>query len=135
MAPDQHLAVGVLANLSSFEKAEVAEDTLTILLGGEPAARPIAPDWRRTTFVPDRAVWSSYVGDYLSSQPIRIYREADKLLGSGPGFSVEFVAQSDTTFLMLSNVGALDEQPVEFQRQPDGSVMMLFHGQTIGIKK
>jgi CubicO group peptidase (beta-lactamase class C family) len=135
VVPERHLAVGVLANLSSFEKAEVASDTLTILLGDEPAARPIAPDWRRTTFVPDRAVWTTYVGDYLSSQPIRVYREADKLLGSGPGFSIEFVAQSDTTFVMLSNIGALDEQPVEFQRQPNGSVMMLFHGQTIGIKK
>ena len=50
LAPERHLAVGVLANLSSFEKAEIAQDTLTILLGGVPAARPVPPDWRQPTF-------------------------------------------------------------------------------------
>jgi CubicO group peptidase (beta-lactamase class C family) len=135
LAPEQQLAVGVLANLSSFEKAEIASDTLTILLGGTPAARPDSPNWQQPTFVPDRNVWASYVGDYLSSQPIRIFREGDKLLGSAPAASIEFVALSDTTFVMLSNVGALDEQPAEFQRQADGSLVILFHGQAIGVKR
>ena len=43
--------------------------------------------------------------------------------------------QSDTEFIMLSDIGALDEQPAEFRRQPDGTVMFLFHGQPFGVKK
>jgi hypothetical protein len=125
----------VLANMSSLEKFEVAQDTLSILLGGEPAAQAAAPDWRHTTFSPDRAVWASYVGDYQSSQPIRVYREGDRLLGTGAGFTIEFVPLSDTEFVMLSELGALDEVPAEFQREADGSVVFLFHGQPFGVKK
>jgi CubicO group peptidase (beta-lactamase class C family) len=135
LVPERRLAVGVLANMSSLEKAEVAQDVLTILLGGEPAARPAPPDWRHTTFTPDRAVWASYVGDYQSSQPIRVYRDADKLLGAAPGITIEFVPLSDTTFVMLSDIGALDEEPAEFRRQADGSTLFLLHGQPFGVKK
>jgi hypothetical protein len=135
LVPERRLAVGVLANMSSLEKGEVAQDILTILLGGEPAARPVPPDWRQTTFTPDRAVWASYVGDYQSSQPMRVYRDADKLLGAAPGITIEFVPLSDTTFVMLSDIGALDEETAEFRRQADGSVVFLFHGQPFGVKK
>jgi CubicO group peptidase (beta-lactamase class C family) len=135
LVPEQHLAVGVLANMSSLEKAEVAQDVLSILQGVEPVARPVAPDWRHTTFNPDRAVWTQYVGDYTSAQPIRVYRDGDRLLGEGPGFTIEFVPLSDTQFVMLSGLGALDEAPAEFQRQPDGSVVLLFHGQPFALKK
>ena len=135
LVPERRLAVGVLANMSSLEKAEVAQDTLAILLGGEPAARPAPPDWRHTTFTPDRAVWARYVGDYQSSQPLRIHRDADKLLGAAPGITIEFVPLSDTTFVMLSDIGALDEELAEFRRQADGSTLFLFHGQPFGVKK
>ena len=135
LVPERRLAVGVLANMSSLEKAEVAQDVLTILLGGEPAARPAPPDWRHTTFTPDRAVWASYVGNYQSSQPMRVYRDADKLLGAAPGITIEFVPLSDTTFVMLSDIGALDEEPAEFRREADGSVVFLFHGQPFGVKQ
>jgi CubicO group peptidase (beta-lactamase class C family) len=135
LLPERHLAVGVLANMSSLEKLEVAQDTLSILLGLEPVAQPAPPDWRHTTFTPDREVWASYVGEYQSSQPIRVYRDGDKLLGTAAGVTIEFVPQSDTEFIMLSDIGALDEQPAEFRRQPDGTVMFLFHGQPFGVKK
>ena len=42
---------------------------------------------------------------------------------------------SDTNFVMLSTIGALDEQPAEFQRQADGSMVILFHGQPLGVKR
>jgi CubicO group peptidase (beta-lactamase class C family) len=135
LVPEQHLAVGVLANMSSLEKAEVAQDVLSILQGVEPLARPAPPDWRDTTFTPDRAVWTQYVGDYPSSQPIRVYRDGDRLLGEGPGFTIEFVPLSDTQFVMLSGLGALDEVPAEFQRQADGSVILMFQGQPFAVKR
>jgi CubicO group peptidase (beta-lactamase class C family) len=134
LVPERGLAMGVLGNMSSLEKSEVAQDILTILLGGEPAAHPAPPDWRHTTFTPDRAAWASYVGDYQSSQPLRVYRDADKLLGAAPGITIEFVPLSDTTFVMLSDIGALDEQTAEFRRQPDGSIAFLIHDQPFGMK-
>jgi CubicO group peptidase (beta-lactamase class C family) len=135
LVPEQHIAVGVLANMSSLEKAEVAQDVLSIVQDVEPVARPAAPDWRHTTFNPDRALWANYVGDYTASQPLRVYREGDRLLGEGPGFTIEFVPLSDTRFVMLSGLGALDEAPAEFQRQADGSIIFLFHGQPFAVKK
>jgi CubicO group peptidase (beta-lactamase class C family) len=135
LVPERRLAVGVLANMSSLEKAEIAQNMLTIVLGGDAVTRPAPPDWRHTTFTPDRTVWASYVGDYQSSQPLRVYRDADKLLGAAPGITIEFVPLSDTTFVMLSDIGALDEETAEFRRQADGSVVFLFHGQPFGVKK
>jgi len=31
--------------------------------------------------------------------------------------------------------GALDEAPIEFVKQADGSVMLVFYGRSLGIKK
>ena len=134
LAPEYRVAVAVLANMSSLEKAEIAQDTLAILLGGEPATRPTRPDWRETTVTPDRSVWNSYVGDYeTTSGPMRVYREGDQLVGVTAGVALEFVPQSDTRFVLLA-VGHLDESPVEFVKNADGSVTFLFHGQPAGIK-
>src|SRR5919202_232650 len=91
LVPERRLAVGVLANMSSLEKAEVAQNLLTIVLGGEPVTRPVPPDWRQTTFTPDRTVWASYLGEYQSPQPIRVYQEGDKLLGAARGITIAFV--------------------------------------------
>jgi hypothetical protein len=127
----------VLANMSSLEKAEIAQDALAILLGGEPAARPARPDWQKTTFTPDRAVWAGYVGEYQTSDgSIRVYREGDRLLSAGGGVPVtnEFVPLSDTRFVMPSEVRTLGEESAEFQRQADGSVVLLFRGQPPGLK-
>ena len=38
-------------------------------------------------------------------------------------------------FVMLSDLGALDEQPAEFKCQADGSIAFLIHGQPLGVKK
>jgi hypothetical protein len=80
-------------------------------------------------------VWASYLGEYQAPQPIRVYQEGDKLLGAAPGITIEFVPLGDTTFVMLSNFPALDEESAEFRRQADGSVVFLFHGQPFGVKK
>ena len=135
IVPEHRLAVGVLANMSSLEKAEIAQDIVAIVLGGEPAVRPTQPDWRATTFSPDRGVWNAYVGEYETvSGRLSIYQEGDKLLGLGGGIGIEFVPQSDTTFVMLT-AGALDEAPIDFVTHADGRVMLVFNGQPIGIKK
>jgi hypothetical protein len=61
--------------------------------------------------------------------------EGDKLLGTAPGLTIEFVPQRDTRFVMLSDIGALDEQPAEFRRQADGTVGFLLQGQPLGVKQ
>ena len=135
LAPSRRIAVGVLANMSSAEKSEIAQDTLSILLGGEPAARPSPPDWRHTTFEADRGVWSRYIGEYTTEQgPLRVYRENEKLLGFAAGTEVEFVPMSDTQFVMLCDQGSCDEARVEFRRQPDNSVVFLWQDDPYGRK-
>jgi CubicO group peptidase (beta-lactamase class C family) len=136
VAPDRRLAIGVLSNMSSLEKAEIAQDTLAIVLGGEPPARPILPDWRHSTFAPDRDGWAAYTGEYQTSDgTLRVYREDDKLLGFVADVNLEFIQLSDTTFIMLSNLSALDEVPAEFQRQADGSVVLQFTGHPFAVRK
>ena len=135
--PERKIAIGVLANMSSLEKADIAEDTLAIMLGGEPPARPVLPDWRQSSFTPNRDAWATIVGDYHTSDgTLRVYRDGDKLLGSVAGVSLEFVPQSDTSFMMLSSdLSALDEVPAEFQPQADGSVILGFQGRPFAVKK
>ena len=50
--------------MSSLEKAEIAQDTLAIVLGAGIPARPVAPDWRLSTFAPNRDAWAALVGDF-----------------------------------------------------------------------
>jgi hypothetical protein len=136
VAPDHRLAIAVLANMSSLEKMEITQDALAIALGGEPAARPILPDWRQSTFSPNRSAWAPLLGDYQTSDGVlRVYRDGDSLLGSAVGVSIEFVAQSDTTFIMLSDHPALDEVLAEFQRQADGSIVIQFQGRPFAVKR
>jgi CubicO group peptidase (beta-lactamase class C family) len=129
LVPTRHIAVGVLANMSSAEKSQIAQDAVSVALGGEPAVHPTPPDWRHTTFTADRAVWSAYIGEYVTPQgPLRVYREGDKLRGFAAGTDVEFVPMTDTQFVMLCDQGSCDEVPVEFRPQPDGSVTFLWTG-------
>ena len=122
--------------MSSLEKAEIAQDTLAIVLGADPPARPVAPDWRASTFAPNRDAWAGLVGDYQTSDGVlRVYREGDSLLATIFGGSLEFVPQSDTTFIMLSGeFSALDEVAAEFQRQADGTVVCI-HGPPVRGQK
>lgn len=136
LAPERHLGIAVLANMSSLEKAEIAQDTLAIMLGGAPAARPAPSDWRQSTFAPDRAVWANYAGEYQTSDGgMRVYREGDRLLGEGGGLTMEFVPVSDTQFVMLSDVSTLDEVSVEFESQADAGVVLVLFGHPLAIKK
>lgn len=48
------------------------------------------------------------------------------MLGLVAGGNIEFVPLSDTQFIMLSDLSALDEASAEFQRQPDGSFVLPF---------
>jgi CubicO group peptidase (beta-lactamase class C family) len=135
--PERNIAIGVLANMSSLEKGYIAEDALAIMLGGEPAARPVLPDWRQPSFMPNRDAWASIEGDYHTSDGVmRVYRDGGKLLGSVASIHLEFVPQSDTSFVMLSaDLSALDEVPAEFQHQPDGSVIFGVAGRPFAVKK
>ncbi len=136
LVPDRGIAIGVLANMSSLEKAEIIQDTLAIVLGGEPPARPIMPDWRQSTFIPNREAWADLVGEFRTSDGVlSVSRDGDSLLGSVAGISIEFVAQSDTTFIMLSDSSALDEVVAEFLRQPDGSMVFQFFGRPFAVKR
>ena len=136
LAPERQPGVGVLANLSSFEKAEIAQDTLTIAawrragratrsarLAAPDVRCPIAPCGRTTSATISRLSRFASIAKATSCSA----RDQDSASSSSP--------LSDTTFVMLSTIGALDEQPAEFQRQADGSVVILFHGQTLGVKR
>jgi hypothetical protein len=84
----------------------------------------------------DRDGWAAYTGEYQTFDgTLRVYQEDDKLLGFVAGVHLEFIQQSDTTFIMLSNLSALDEVPAEFQRQADGSVVLQFTGRPFAVKK
>jgi len=136
LVPERHLGIAVLANMSSLEKAEIAQDILAIMLGGEPAARPAPSEWRQSTFAPDRAVWANYAGEYQTPDgSMRVYREGDRLLGEGGGLTMEFIPVSDTQFVMLSDVSTLDEVSVEFERRADASVVLVLFGHPLAIKK
>lgn len=111
LAPDRRMAVAVLANLSTMEKTEIAEDIMAIMLGGEPDSRPITPDWRHTNFIPDRSIWMAHEGDYqITDGPLHSYRSGDRLLGSALGLPVEFVPLGETQFVMLA-VGPARREP------------------------
>jgi hypothetical protein len=121
--------------MSSAEKSEIAQDLLSIVLGGEAAARPTPVDWQHSTFTPDRTVWSRYLGEYTTQQgPLRVYRQDDQLVGFGAGTDLEFVPLSDSRFIMLCDQGSCDEAPVEFKTQPDGTVVFLWNGEPYGRK-
>ena len=129
LAPDRHLGIAVLANMSSLEKAEIAQDTLAILLGGARAARPPRARLAPVHFHAGRRVWADYVGEYQTSEArFSVYPEGDQLLGAVAGLTIEFIPRQRHQFVMLSDVSTLDEEPVEFERRPDGSVVFVFFG-------
>jgi CubicO group peptidase (beta-lactamase class C family) len=145
LLPDRRLGVGVLVNAGTVDKSTIARDALAILLGQEPPARPAPPDLARNPFVPDRAGWGAYTGDYQTQiGPLTVYREGDRLLGTSPGsaprlgtatdLAVEFVAVGDAAFVLLSDISPLDELLVEFRPAPDGGVGLLAGGQPFGAR-
>jgi CubicO group peptidase (beta-lactamase class C family) len=137
LVPDQRIAVGVLANMTGDEKAELAMDVLSMTLGNEPSPRAPALDWRPAAsgFTPNPEVWGAYVGDYQSPQgALRVYREQDQLHVSGGGAVFDLVPLSDTAFILLGDDTALDEVAAEFRRDPNGSVGFYLGGARFGLK-
>jgi len=66
---------------------------------------------------------------------LSVYQDGDRLLGSVAGVNLEFVAQSDTTFIMLSDLSGLDQVLADLQRQADGSVVLQFLGRPFAVKR
>jgi len=91
------------------------------------------------------------VGIYVRSQgSIRIYREAEKLLGAidgenfrllarqlgpGEGFDFEMIDLGSGRFVLLSDFSALEVLPAEFEPTPDGRMMLVIQGDPFGIKQ
>jgi hypothetical protein len=124
------------AGLPEALSPDFAQDVMAILLGDQPQPRPAPVDWRTSTFVPDRAAWSTLVGEYQTGQgPMRIFRDGDTLRGAMNVADFELFPLSDTSFVILADLPGLDEVPVEFRRQPDGGVGLLLQGQPFGLKK
>jgi CubicO group peptidase (beta-lactamase class C family) len=137
LVPDQHIAVGVLANLTGDEKEQVAMDVLNITLANEPSPRAPAPDWRPAAdrFTPNLDAWSAYLGDYQSPQGIlRVYREQQQLHVSSSGAVFDLVPLSDSRFILLGDETAFDEVPAEFRREADGSMGFYLAGTRFGSK-
>ena len=145
LLPDRRLGVAVLVNAGTLDKGTIAQDALAILLGQEPPARPAPPDLARNPYMPDRAGWGAYAGEYQTGiGPLTVYREGDRLLGTSPDsarlidaasdLAVEFVAVGDAAFVLLSDFSPLDELLAEFRPAPDGGVGLLVSGQPFGAK-
>jgi CubicO group peptidase (beta-lactamase class C family) len=137
LAPDQRIAVGVLANLTGEEKAVLAKDVLSIMLGTEPSPHAPTLDWRLAAgrFTPNTDAWAAYVGDYQSPQgTLRVYREQDQLHISAGGAVFDLVPLSDTAFILLGDESAFDEVPAEFRRESNGSLGFYVAGARFGLK-
>jgi CubicO group peptidase (beta-lactamase class C family) len=136
LVPERRLGVGVFTNLSGWEKNEFAQDLMRIMLGAEPLPHPTLPDWRSSTFVPDRSVWAVYAGRYETSQgPLEIVQQGEKLVGTIAGQGLEFVPLSDTTFVLLSDFSSIDEMPAAFAVLADGTVALELAGTRFAVKR
>ena len=138
LAPDQRIAVGVLANLTGDEKAELALDVLSIAFGNEPGPATPTVDWRlaASRFTPNLDVWPAYLGEYQGPLGVlRVYREENHLHIASGGSVFDLVPLSDTTFVLLGDETGFDEVPAEFRRDSNGRVMLLVQGQPMGVKK
>jgi CubicO group peptidase (beta-lactamase class C family) len=137
IAPDQRIAVGVLANLVVDEKADLAMDVLSIALGNEPRTPKPASDWRlaASRFTPNLDVWSAYFGEYRSPQGmLRVYRDGNELHIASGELIFDLIPLSDTAFILLGDESAFDEVPAEFRRDSNGSIGLHIGGFAFGVK-
>ncbi len=136
VVPERKLGVAVLANLDSDAKDEIAEGVARLLIGLEPVLRPVPQTGAANTFVPNRAVWDRYVGEYETPQGrLRIAREGDKLVGGIMAFSFELEPISDTYFVIHTEISSFDEAVIELRPEADGSVSLYVKGQRFGVKR
>jgi CubicO group peptidase (beta-lactamase class C family) len=136
LLPERKLGVVVLANLDSDGKDEIAEGVARLLLGLEPVLRAVPKTGPENTFVPNRAVWDRYVGEYETSQgTLRIFRDGDKLAGAIMSFGFELEAISDTHFVLHTEISSFDETVIELRPEADGTVSLYVKGQRFGVKR
>jgi CubicO group peptidase (beta-lactamase class C family) len=136
LVPERRLGVAVLANLDNDGKDEIAEGVARLLIGMEPVLREVPRIGPENTFVPNRAVWDRYVGEYETPQgALRISREGDKLVGGIMSFGFELEPISDTKFVIHTEISSFDETVIELRPEADGSVSLYVKGQRFGIKR
>jgi len=136
LVPERRLGVAVLANRDVDGKDEIAEGVARQLIGIEPVLREVPRIGPDNTFVPNRAVWDRYVGEYETPQgTLRITREGDKLVGGIVGFGFELEPISDTKFVIHTEISSFDETVIELRPEADGTVSLYVKGQRFGIKR
>jgi CubicO group peptidase (beta-lactamase class C family) len=136
LVPERQLGVAVLTNLDNDAKDEIAEGVARLLIGLEPVLREVPRYGAENTFVPNRAVWDRYVGEYETPQgTLRIYREGDRLAGAIVAFGFDLEPISDTTFVVHTEISSFDETVIELRPEPDGSVSLYVKGQRFGVKR
>jgi CubicO group peptidase (beta-lactamase class C family) len=136
LLPERKLGVAVLANLDSDGKDEIAEGVARLAIGMEPVLRMVPQTGAANTFVPNRADWDRYVGEYETSQgTLRIVRDGDKLAGGIMSFGFQLEPISDSQFILHTEISSFDETVVELRPEADGSVSLLVKGQRFGVKR
>jgi CubicO group peptidase (beta-lactamase class C family) len=138
--PDDGVAVATLGNLNGTTMTSVSQGVAALLLGAEPP--PQTPPFYRapSTFVPDRAVWQQYLGDYqaYSLGRLRLREEAGRLLAdvfyTQPTLVLELEAYGDNDFVTRSPLGLIEGVSIAFQHAPDGRILLLVDGQPLGQK-
>ena len=136
LVPERRLGVAVLANRDVDGKDEIAEGVARLLVGIEPVLREVPRIGPENTFVPNRAVWDRYVGEYETPQgTLRIFREGDRLAGAIMTFGFDLEPLSDTRFVIHTEISSFDETVIELRPEPDGSVSLYVKGQRFGVKR
>jgi CubicO group peptidase (beta-lactamase class C family) len=151
--PDRGLGVAVMANYRSDPSLnQLAEDVVTIALGGEPPARQAPIDDTHVPKVePDRSAWASYVGLYTGERDaIRVSPVGDHLVATiaggdilasarafGPDerFEADLVPTSATEFVSVGDTALLDGAPVAFKLAPDGKPVLILGGAPFGSRQ
>lgn len=126
LVPSLGLAVGVLVNLDSQSKREIAQGLLTLLLGGDPEPPQIPPQRAPSAFTPDSAAWQAYLGEYQSPQgPLSLDLREGRLVGSLLGFGFELEPYGPGEFVSSSDLPAFEDREVRLEQTPAGVVLWL----------
>jgi hypothetical protein len=134
LMPALKMGLGVLVNLDSDTKDDIARGVASLLIGQEPEVR--APSERGPNrFIPDRTVWERYIGWYESHQgAFRVERHGDTLFGAILNQEFELEPYSDVMFIAHSDLPAIDGGEITFTVRDDGSVLLSFKGEPFAVK-